>query len=190
MRPLFTVHAGEYVVGSYIERNYPHVNLWIPAKDTGVDLLVSDKANKKAVTLQVKYSRDFIATDPKRTGMPGVLGWWTLDRGKIAKSRADYWVFLIVGSATGDHDFIVIKPHELLTRLDAIHGSVGKNGRIQMYLWATKKGKQRACWEARGLTIADQNLIKSWEFVDHARDFTPFLDDWRPLELLGNGSSK
>ena len=47
MKSLFTIHAGEFVAGSYIERTYRRVNVWIPAKDTGVDLLVSDSKNKK-----------------------------------------------------------------------------------------------------------------------------------------------
>ena len=40
MRPLFSVHAGEFLVGNEIERRFPEVTLWLPAKDTGVDLLV------------------------------------------------------------------------------------------------------------------------------------------------------
>ena len=39
MKSLFTVHAGEYLVGSHIERNFKRVNVWLPAKDTGVEQL-------------------------------------------------------------------------------------------------------------------------------------------------------
>ena len=60
MQPLFTVHGGEYLVGSHIEQhlrapNGDKVNVWVPSKDTGIDLLVTDKANKKTTSLQVKY---------------------------------------------------------------------------------------------------------------------------------------
>ncbi len=43
MKPLFTIHGGEYLVGSYIERHFKRVNVWVPSRDTGVDLLVSDR---------------------------------------------------------------------------------------------------------------------------------------------------
>jgi hypothetical protein len=51
VKPLFTIHAGEFVLGDYIERKYPRVNVWVPTKDTGVDLLVSGKKNKKGLSL-------------------------------------------------------------------------------------------------------------------------------------------
>ena len=54
MRPLFTIHAGEFVVGDYVERTFRRVNLWVPSRDTGTDLLVTDSKNKKAVSLQVQ----------------------------------------------------------------------------------------------------------------------------------------
>ncbi len=83
MRPLFTIHAGEFVVGDYIERKFRRVNLWVPSRDTGTDLLVTDSKNEKAVSLQVKFSRDFLATHmpsifqkPLRSRLLGVcVGW-------------------------------------------------------------------------------------------------------------------
>ena len=63
MKPLFTIHAGEYLTGEYIERNYPHWNVWVPSKDTGIDLLVTDETNSKTVSLQVKFSKDFNPTN-------------------------------------------------------------------------------------------------------------------------------
>jgi hypothetical protein len=59
MRPMFTVHAGEFLVGQYIEGKLMK-NVWMPTKDVGVDLLVTNAANTRAVTLQVKFSRDFL----------------------------------------------------------------------------------------------------------------------------------
>jgi hypothetical protein len=41
MRPIFTVHAGEFLAGQYIEREFKK-NVWVPRKDTGIDLLVTD----------------------------------------------------------------------------------------------------------------------------------------------------
>ena len=62
MRQLFTVHAGEFVVGDHIEKHFRRVNLWVPSRDTGTDLLVTDSKNEKTVSLQIKFSRDFLAT--------------------------------------------------------------------------------------------------------------------------------
>lgn len=61
MTPLFTIHAGEYLVGLYIERRYgKRFNVWIPSKDTGIDLLVSDRKNRRTASLQVKFGKDFL----------------------------------------------------------------------------------------------------------------------------------
>ncbi|MBM7457244.1 putative helicase [Oceanisphaera litoralis] len=71
MQPLFTIHAGEYLVGSHIEQamtdpNGDKINVWIPSKDTGVDLLITDKNNKKTTSLQVKFSKDFLITNGRK----------------------------------------------------------------------------------------------------------------------------
>ena len=39
MKPLFTVHAGEYLVGAYIEHFHPRWSVWVPSKDTGIVFL-------------------------------------------------------------------------------------------------------------------------------------------------------
>jgi hypothetical protein len=45
VKSLFAIHAGEFAVGDFLERNFPNVNVWVPSIDTGVDLLVTDKKN-------------------------------------------------------------------------------------------------------------------------------------------------
>ncbi len=65
MKPLFTIHAGELLVDHEIERKFRRVNVWIPTKDTGVDLLVSNNDNTTTVSLQVKFSRDYLVTSMK-----------------------------------------------------------------------------------------------------------------------------
>jgi hypothetical protein len=182
MKPLFTIHAGEFIVGSFIERTFKRVNTWVPAKDTGVDLLASDAKNRKAVSLQVKTSRDFLVTDMGEEFQKPLraCGWWTLNRQKIETSLADYWIFVIVRSATHT-DFVLITPAELLKRLDAIHG---QPNRIQSYLWITE---ERMCWEARGLRRADQLLIAEGQFRNNPnRDFSVYLDNWEPIKALND----
>jgi len=180
MRPLFTIHAGEFVVGDYIERKFQRVNLWVPSRDTGTDLLVTDSKNKKAVSLQVKFSRDFLATHMASVFQKPLraCGWWALNREKIAKSKADYWVFVLVGFERRSTDFVLIKPSELLTRLDAIHG---KGKIIQSYLWVTEKNR---CWETRGLKRQDHLAIAQGQYSNSKRDLSAYLNNWNPVQAL------
>jgi len=80
MKPLFTVHAGEYLVGSHIEARYSSWNVWLPSKDTGVELLVTNGRNTKTVSLQVKFSKDWTPTHRTILLQRKLLvgGWWTL----------------------------------------------------------------------------------------------------------------
>src|SRR5665213_1041410 len=104
MKPLFTLHAGEIVTAEQIERDYRHVNVWVPTKDTGVDILVTDEKTKKGVSLQVKYSKHFESglKDVELERGLRACGWWTLTRDKIKKSNADYWVFVLRGFESKD----------------------------------------------------------------------------------------
>jgi len=183
VKPLFTVHAGEFLVAHEIESKFPRVNVWIPAKDTGVDLLVSDKNNKTTVSLQVKFSRDYLVTHVKDAVSQKELracGWWTPTRQQIEKSpAADYWIFVLVGFANRSTDFIIIKPDELLKRFDAIHGK-GTN-KLQSYLWVTQKGR---CWETRGLKKSDTSSVVAGTFKHDARDFSAYLNRWEPVKAL------
>jgi hypothetical protein len=178
MKPLFTIHVGEYLVGEYIERTYPRLNVWIPSKDTGVDLLVTDARNPKAVSLQVKFSKDFNPTHGALLQSRLLAaGWWTHDADKIEKSNADFWVFVLPSLVEKEISFIILPPAELLRRFKVIHGARMK--RLQSYLWVTKT---RRCWEARGLPNADQELIALDRFADNNRDFTVFLNGWKEIE--------
>jgi hypothetical protein len=102
MKPLFTIHAGEYLVGSHIEQQFRRVNVWVPSRDTGVDLLVSDRRNRRAVSLQVKFSKDFLVTHMGPVFQKDLrsCGWWTIDQNKLQDSPADFWVFVLHGFAT------------------------------------------------------------------------------------------
>jgi len=179
MRPLFTVHAGEYLVGSFIEQHYPKLNVWIPAKDTGIDLLVTDASNAHTVSLQVKSSKDYNPTNrtPLLRSKLAALGWWTHQEKKIKDSQADFWVFVLPSFAESKTHFIIIPPAELLRRFRAIHGKAEKQ--LHSYFWVTNSGH---CWEARGLSSADQELAAFDRLRHDSRDFTKFLDDWSAVE--------
>ena len=175
MKPLFTVHAGEYLVGSYIERAHPRWRVWMPSKDTGIDLLVTDSRSRHAVSLQVKFSKDFNPTNEPDLLQAKLMaaGWWTHEPQKIRKSEADFWVFVLPSFLVHEVSFIIIPPSELLRRFQAIFGHRGK--RIHSYLWVTRS---KRCWEGRGLSKADQELIAFDRFPDKERDFTEFLNGW------------
>lgn len=171
MRPMFTIHIGEYLVADYIERQYGKkcgIQVWVPSKDTGIDLLVTDKKCRKTVSLQVKYSKsydcesDFDAT-----------GWWRLNREKIVKSHADYWVFVVpeyMGKRlVSSCCFVILAPSELIKRLEQIHG----NERVyNMYL--TIKGG--IVIETREANVEERN--KQFITPRGYRNFSRFLNKW------------
>lgn len=178
MKQLFTIHAGEYLVGSHIEKTYPGWRVWLPSKDTGIDLLVTDSGNRKVVSLQVKFSKDFNPTHYTTLIQNKLIaaGWWTLDQNKIQSSKADFWVFVLLSFIEHKTSFIIIPPGELLRRFRAIHSKAGK--RLHSYLWVTKT---RRCWETRGLTRADQELVAFDRFSHRHRDFSGFLNAWQQI---------
>ena len=105
MRPFFSLNAGEYLATAHIERHFKWADVWLPSRDTGVDLLVSGRRNGRTVGLQVKYSKDFLVTSrpgrfgPEHQKKLRASGWWTVDRDKLRDSRADYWIFVLQGFA-------------------------------------------------------------------------------------------
>jgi len=184
MKPLFTLHAGEIVAGEHIEHAYKNVNVWVPTKDTGVDILVTDKTNKKVVSLQVKYSKHFQSglNDAKLERGLRACGWWTLTRKKIKDSSADYWIFALRGLESKEFDFIIIPPTELLRRLDAIYPK--KLSTCHTYLWVTNEKKSK-CWTTRGLGKTKQSLIAQGTFSNHEDwDFSDYLNNWSPVKEL------
>ena len=180
MKPLFMLHAGEYLVGAHIEQTFKRTNVWVPLRDTGVDLLVSDRQNRTSVSLQVKFSKDFLVTQmgPEFQKQLRACGWWTINRDKLAKSPAGYWVFVLQGFASRSTDFVVVPREQLLRNLDAIHG---RRKRIQVYIWVTEGDR---CWEARELRRADQLRVADGTFKHPYRDLTRWLNNWKPVARL------
>ncbi len=151
----------------------------MPSKDTGIDLLVTNARNTKAVSLQVKFSKDFNPSQRHILLQNKLLaaGWWTHQEKKIKDSRADFWVFVLPSFTEHETSFIIITPAELLRRLRRIHLKAEKA--IHSYLWVTKSCR---CWEARDLAHADQEMLVFDRFTDKYRDFTSFLNEWGEIE--------
>ena len=174
MRPIFTIHAGEYLVASEIEKRFPHLQVWIPSKDTGVDLLVTDNRQNKIVSLQVKFSKDYLGSSGEASSVPEIAstGWWTFQRGKIAQSAADLWVLTLYQFQSRQFDFVFISPQELLSRYEGLVSGVGA---IQSYVCVTSA---RRCWEVRGLGKEDMASIRAGTYANTSRDFSAYLNAW------------
>ena len=181
MRPLFTVHAGEFLVGEFIEKSFPTLSVWIPSKDTGIDLLVTNTTKSSMVSLQVKLSRDYkppeAANDFERYLV--AAGWLTLSHDKIATSSADYWVFVLVSHERKMRpQFIVIPPSELLKRLMVIHG---RSKNFHFYPWVTKSA---VALDGRGLLKAAKKDLAAGSLVLGHRDLSEFLGNWNVLKHM------
>jgi hypothetical protein len=181
MRPIFTIHAGEFLVGQHIESNFKNKRVYVPTKDTGVDLLVTNSASNKAVTLQVKFSRDFLPVmkDPPATRRSlRSCTWFSFDRQKIVESSAALWVLVLLGFEARTYDYLVIAPEELKDKLEKLHG---KSKRYQVYVWVTKR---RRAWLTRGIAAMDKEAIARDAFTDRAREVTRYLNDWSAVKNL------
>lgn len=182
MRPIFTVHAGEFIVGEYIEKKFRKLNVWIPSKDTGIDLLITNKIDtSRSVSLQVKLSRDYkpphAADDFERKLIAG--GWLTLSHDKIEKSTADYWIFVLVSHERKMAPrYIIIPPSELLKRLESIHT---KSKSYHFYPWVLENN---LAIQGRGLSKKEKNDLVLGNFSLGDRDLSEYLENWRPLEQI------
>jgi hypothetical protein len=177
MMPLFTIHAGEYLVGFYIENNFRNrFNVWIPSKDTGIDLLVTDRDNRRTASLQVKFGKDFLPGKAAYLQEPiRCISWFTIKRENLRQSRADFWVLVLRGFKRHSPDFVTVPTAEYHERLKRIHGLKGR-GVIQSYLWVTERNQ---CWEARGLRegTKDERRIAAGVYENPVRDFTKYLNE-------------
>jgi hypothetical protein len=171
---MFTIHAGEYLTGLHIQRRFPKFNLWLPTKDTGTDLLVTDAGNNRAVSLQVKYGKDFLPDKSAEIQKKfRCLSWFTLNSAKLDASSAELWVFVLHSFKHDKPDFVVIPKDELRNRMAEIHGVSDAN--VQSYLCSTETNQ---CWEVR-MPRHDTVLrqIADGSYKDPKRDFTKYLND-------------
>ncbi len=167
MRPLFTIHAGEYLVGLHVQQRMG-LNVWIPAKDTGIDLLVTDLENRRTVSLQAKYGKDFLPGESAALqNSLRCLSWFALNRDKLNNSRAEFWVF-VLHSFKSKPDFVIIPTTELQRRMRKLHNK----GTLQIYLCSTRSND---CWETRDL---GNKMLQMEAGVrkNPLRDFTKYLN--------------
>lgn len=176
MKPIFTIHEGEFLVGDHINRTFGRkYDVWVPTKDSGVDLLVTRKRREgKPVRLQVKFSRSFdIHAEFARH--VHATSWFRLEPSKIRKSQADVWVFVIL-TLKHERHFVLIPRWELQKRIPR-----NPHKRWDLYLWIYDNGD---CYQVRDLNT-DQRLETLHRRVrDNRRNFSEWRENWRLLERL------
>jgi hypothetical protein len=174
MKPLFTIHEGEFLVGDLINRKFGHkFNVWVPTKDSGIDLLVTRKRLRgKAVGLQVKFSRSFDIPQ-ELAGRVIATSWYKLDPKKVRKSEADLWVFAILTLRHEQH-FVVIPTRELQKRVPC-----GRSKMWNLYLWVYADG---SCYQVRDLNNEERFDAVRHGVRDRNRDFSEWLDNWKLMD--------
>lgn len=176
MKPIFTIHAGEYLVGDLLERKFKQCEIWLPSKDTGTDLLITNKKDRsKSLGIQVKFSKDFLpAMNVNVSDKLLSCGWWTLNIDKIIGSNADLWILAPYSFKSKHINLVIISPTELAKRLEQIHG---KPKTLNTYLWITKAN---GCFETRGIRKKPLEEYTNSNFADisEERNFSTFLNDW------------
>ena len=178
MRSLFTIHAGEYLVAQEIETKIKEALVWIPCKDTGIDLLVTNKKRTKAVSVQVKFSKDFTAgmREKLRYGIRST-GWWVLNSKKLSQSTADVWVFVLYSVESKARDFVVIKRIELINRIKALRRT-GKT--VHLYLTVNHASK---VFETRDLPRYEFEMIGKNTYGDMKRNLSRYLNNWKLISI-------
>lgn len=184
MRPLFTIHAGEFVVGELLHKKFPDLNIWIPAKDTGVDLLITNKNNNSSISVQVKITRDYKKLEATSIFDENLIaaGWLSLSHEKIAGSSANYWIIVLISQERKmKPQFIVIPPGELLRKLTKVHG---ESSNYNFYPWVMKS---EIALDGRGLLKADKEQLSNGNMEIADRELSQFLNNWSPFEELSRG---
>jgi hypothetical protein len=179
MRPLFTIHAGEYLAGERIQKQFPDCEIWVPVKDTGTDLLITNQNDRKRYAgAQVKFAKDFVpaADGWERQGFSAMC-WFSLRQPDVIKaSNADVWIFVLHSFTQKNFYCVIIEPAELAQRLEQI-----KNQTIvDLRVTADKKH----CCDVRGLKKPEIQKIAAGDYSGIAgtpRDFSLYLENWKPF---------
>lgn len=188
MRPIFTIHAGEYLVADYLERHYKtpdDLRVWVPSKDNGIDLLVTSSDCRRSISLQVKFSKSHGCNE-----LCEAMGWWNIGVDKLKQSSADYWVLVLPTSyehwVEDKCSYIILSPRQLSERLQAIK-SRGENAETdKVYLWI----KDSTAIATRGTRKRD--LTELFRNPSGPRNFSCFLNAWDKVltPILNRRSSR
>jgi hypothetical protein len=190
MKILFSIHAGEYLVGQHIEDNHKSLRVWVPSKDTGVDLMLSNANATRTASIQVKFSKDYTSASSmepfqQEGSLSKTFGWFKISRKALQESPAQWWILVLLGF-NASPNFVIIRPRDLLQRLDTLFGP---RDTFQSYVWLTKPGgrwKADKCWEVRDLNQEDRLRIVAGTYENASRDLSSYLV-WDPILKELNG---
>jgi len=182
MRPIFTIHAGEYVFGEAFQKRFPKADLWVPAKDKGTDFLITEPSLSEPISVQVKMSKDYSKTQAidsfEKSRKAG--GWFTFSHDKIANSPAQIWTIVLISTArTAKPVFINIRPEVLLGNLCKVHG---KQKSYNVYPWLMEINSKIVCVEGRSLKEPERNNLADGGPIPDGRDWTQHYENW---EIFG-----
>lgn len=172
MHHLYSPTPGEFLVGEELERR--EFQVYLPTKDSGIDLLVARRGCHLAV--QVKESRTY--PQPTRSAVDW-SSWTQLaprDLGRAQELGVDFFVFVVhVPDVSGARPrfrplYIVIAPGELERRLAAYRPSADR----AVYWY---QSEDRQLWEVRGRKSEAGPTFRVPE-----RNFTSHLNAWGLLE--------
>ncbi len=172
MKPIFTVHAGEFLVGQYIAQKYKgKYEVWLPAKDIGVDLLVTHRNKPKPIVkIQVKHSRSHMKRITPSSEF-AARGWYTIRGKQLRKPRAEWWVFVISPTYSGHH-YIIIPRKDLKKMVGS-----GRGTKV-LYLSLLKDGR---CFNTRGLTKGQTMKAIYDGDIPSYRDWSPYVEAWSSM---------
>ena len=185
MTPIHTLHAGEYLVGTHLERTFRGCRVWLPSKDSGIDFLVTDNECLRTVSLQVKFSRGF---EWDKSAFPEIIisSFFTVQRRKLEASPAQYWVFVLNPFNSKHPRFLVIRTKELLEKL--IQKDAAGLDAQRLY-FSLVGGSESACkcWDLRCSVAEKKEALRSRTIAPY-RDYSRFLDNWSKMrqELLSH----
>jgi len=146
--------------------------------------MLSNANATRTASVQVKFSKDYTSASSmepfqQKGSLSKTFGWFKISRNALQDSPAQWWIFVLLGFSLSP-DFVVIRPRDLLQRLDTLFG---RRDTFQSYVWVTKPGgsqKSERCWEVRDLNQDDRSKIVAGIYENASRDLSGYLV-WDPI---------
>jgi hypothetical protein len=156
--------------------------VWLPSKDSGIDLLLTDGECSRAVSLQVKFSRSWEWEEPAFGAIKIISSFFTVQRRKVETSPAQYWVFVLNPFHSKHSRFLVITKKELLE--EHIKKYPGGQNACRLYFSLVGESETK-CWDLRCSVAEKKEALRSRTIAPY-RDYSRFLDNWSQMrqELL------
>ncbi len=163
LKNFYSLEAGEALVVSELRRAIPRSNVrdvevFLPAKDVGVDVLLVNLVTKRSVSIQVKES--VLYRRSRRF-------WFTIDEKKINMGRriVDFYVFVLYDMIEGSGR-LSLQPRYVIVSEEAFEGRLGKKklsgGKYHFYF----RLEDNKVVEERDLRIAyPEDCLDNWGLI-------------------------